>query len=79
MVFTRFSGLTHSESHKLTHSQKDRPEHSVPPAPLFNSGGRMTAHLSWSPIFIQSIITLQVVLTDRQTEMGNLSSFPQTH
>ena len=35
MVFTRFSGSTDSR----IHTQTDRPEYNMPPAPFFNGGG----------------------------------------
>jgi len=39
VVFTRFSGLTGSLAHSLTHSLADRPNYRMPSAPFFNGGG----------------------------------------
>ena len=38
MVFIMFSGCTDPRTHTLTHSQTDRPDYRMPPAPFFNGG-----------------------------------------
>ena len=67
VVFPTFSGRTDSRTHALaeSHTQTDRPECSVPPAPFINSGGDIKSYQNFADGMIRiCIVLLHITVLD---------------